>query len=56
MNRTKSNTKTLKCRTCGEKVERVGVEAVEVICFHCAMGLSNTVLTDEDLTEINKTE
>lgn len=52
--KTKSNTKTLSCKVCGTKVERVGIEAAEVICSSCAMNSSKSVLTDNELTEINK--
>ena len=33
--KTKKNNKTLKCKSCGEKVESVGEDTVAVTCWKC---------------------
>lgn len=30
-----NNSKTLNCKNCGEQVHKVGLEAVEVLCWRC---------------------
>jgi hypothetical protein len=45
----KKNSQTLKCRTCGEKVEGVGAEAVAVTCWKCvAQSLSKPHVEEEE--------
>lgn len=47
------NLKTLKCRVCGEDVKNVSIEAEQVICWKCVQDSLGTVVTDEEVKEIN---